>query len=259
MLFVPLWRDREDAMYVVEPVSSATLHAGVRGRVEAVLVSEGEEVRAGQPLLRMNSPAVDSMRAGATSRTDAARFRAFSAEVRRQSISTAASEQDAAARSAALSNKAQSSLLVVAPTDGVILTADPAALLDQDVATGQPLLSLAKDGSRLVRVFVPVSALDRIPAHAEVALALPGHFSTVHLQLTPMEGDAVPLPSGLVPTQDYKGIVLPTFYCARIPLPASQDDLALGVAGKAKIFGRRRSLFQRLCTVVLNLVRAHIW
>jgi hypothetical protein len=37
------------------------------------------------------------------------------------------------------------------------------------------------------------------------------------------------------------------------------DNLPLGTAGTARIFGARRSLFGRFITITLNLVRAHVW
>jgi putative peptide zinc metalloprotease protein len=259
VLFLPLWRDRESAMFVVEPAHSTDIHAVASGRIDAVLVHEGEELSAGQPLLRMTSADVASMRSNAAAQMDAARFDAFGAQVRRQSIGTAASEQDAANRTSALAKTAQSSLLLTAPADGVVLTADPAALLDQDVATGQSLIALAEGGRRVARVFIPASALNRIPAGAEVALAPEGRFSILRLRLTPLEGEALSLPAGLVAQQDYKGIVLPVFYCARVPLPAMQEPLPLGSSGEVVIFGRRRSLFERGVNVMANLVRAHVW
>jgi putative peptide zinc metalloprotease protein len=259
LLFVPIWRDRENAFFLIEPEHSATIHAAAQGRVDAVLVKEGEPVSRGQPLLRMTSTVVSSMASSAAARTDAARYQAFGAQVQRQSIGSASATQDEAARDTDLAAGAQSSLLLRAPADSVVITPDPAALLNQNVSSGEPLLSLASAGPRVARIFIPGSALDRVPAGAEVALALPGKFSVVRLRLGPMDGEAVSLPPGLVPKQDYKGIVMPTFYNCRIALPAPWEDLPLGSSGEAKIFGQRRSLFQRTVAVVLNLVRAHIW
>jgi len=199
------------------------------------------------------------MHSAAEAQTGKAHFQAFESELQGHSIKPAAAERDAAVRSASLAREVQSSLVLAAPADAIVLTPDPVALLHQDVASGEKLLALAEDGPRFVRVFVPASALDRIPPDAEVALAPPGRFSVVRMKLPPMAGDAVDLPPGLVAKQDYKGVVLPTFYFARLALPVSAGDLPLGLSGHARVFGERRSLFQRLVTVVLNLVRAHVW
>jgi hypothetical protein len=149
--------------------------------------------------------------------------------------------------------------VVAAPEDAIVLTKDPGALLGQSVGSGQALLELANDGPRAVRVYIPTAALRRIRPGAEVALALPGRFSTVHLALAQPGGDAVILPEGLVESQNYKGVKLPVFYCARMVLPASAGSPRFGVAGRAKIFAARRSLAGRILTAVLNLLRAHVW
>ncbi len=258
-LFVPLWRDRESAYFVVEPAQTTKLHALVSGRVETVLVREGEEVRAGQPLIRMTSKAAESLHSTAAAALDAAHYHAFDAQMRRQSIGAASSEQKAAEANAALANAAQTSLLVTAPAPGVVLTADPQALRNLDIASGQSLLELAERGPRVARLFIPASALNRVPEHAEISLAPAGSFSTVHLHLSSLESGAVSLPPGLIPHQDYKGIVLPSFYSARLPLPQSQAALPLGSSGEAVVFGKRRSLFERGAEVVVNLARSHVW
>jgi len=141
----------------------------------------------------------------------------------------------------------------------MVLTRDPGALLGQDIGSGQSLLDLADEGPRIVTVYVPVSALDRIPPDAEVALALPGSFSIVRMTLAPAGGDPLTLPPGLVANQGYKGIKLPVFYRARMTLPASAGNPLLGVSGQAKIFGKRRSLAGRVVSIALNLFKAHVW
>ncbi len=259
LLVLPLWRDREDAYFVVEPIQSETLHAAVPARVNDVLVHEGEHVRAGQPLLTMSSLLATSMVDSAVAQTHNASFQAFNAELQGQSIGPAAEQQNASQRSTWLAGEAQSSLRMVAPQDAIVLTQNPAALLGQQVGSGQPLLDLADDKRRAVRIYIPAAALERISAGAGVALELPGGFSLVRLTLAQPGGDAVSLPQGLVASQGYQGIKLPVFYSARMALPASAGMPPFGVAGHAKIFGARRSVAQRLFTIAADLARAHLW
>jgi putative peptide zinc metalloprotease protein len=258
LFFLPLWRDREDAVFLIEPSHSATLHAALTGRVTAIFIKEGDPVAAGQPLLAMSSPSAASMRSASDSQTSSARFQTFSAELGGASIGVGAARQSAAIHSSRLADEAQNSLILTAPINGIVLTENPGALLDQDAASGQSLLRIAESGPPMVRIFVPVSALDRIPTDAEVALIPPGRFSPIRMTLAPLEGEAVNLPPGLVATQDYKGIELPAFYSTRMQLP-SAVNLPLGTAGTARIFGARRSLFGRIAAITFNLVRAHVW
>ncbi len=259
LFFLPLWRDRENAYFVLEPLHAHTVHAAVQGRVNAVYVREGQVVRKGEPLLRMTSITAGGMQSYATERTRSARYQAFSAEMQGKSIGTAAAQQSAAERMTGIANEAQSSLVVTAPENGTVLAQDPELLRDQDVASGQALLDIADAGARIARVYIPAGELQRIPVDAEVALVLPGRFSVLRLRLAPLGGDAVPLPAGLMGKQKFKGMTLPVFYCSRILLPAQDGQLLYGLSGEAKIFGARRSIAERAGVAVYDLVRAHVW
>jgi len=259
ILFVPIWRDRENAWFVIEPAHTETLHAAVPGRLDQVLVAQGQTVHAGQPLLRMSSLMAASMHSSAAAQTGSAKYQAISAELQGESIGAAAAQQNASLRSTSLAHEAVSSLEITAPSDGIVLTQDPGSLLDQDVAAGQSLLDLANAGPAIVRVYIPVSALDRIGVGSEVALVLPDRFSVLRMPLAPFGGDAEALPAGLISKQKYEGIKLPVFYCSRMPLPASAGKAFYGASGQAKIFGERRSLAARFLTILANLTKAHVW
>ena len=96
LLFVPMLRDRESAYFVVEAADPVTLHATVNGRVDAVYVREGEEVRRGEPLLRMSSMDVAAMGSSARAAMGEAHYDAFAAELAGESIGTAAAGEAAA-------------------------------------------------------------------------------------------------------------------------------------------------------------------
>jgi len=259
-LFAPIWRIQENAWFVVETPNPATVHAAAPGRVDAVFVREGQAVKAGQPLLRMVSRDVSSLASSAEAARGAARYDAFEAELAGKSIGQAAAGQEAAMRAIGIARDAQKALLVTAPEDGVILTHDPGALLDRQMASGEALLVLAgQPGRDVVRLFLPAGALSRVQPGAEVGLDVPGRFAILRLRLGPIDGEAVSLPPGLVAHQDYKGVILPVLYAARTGLPEGAGDLPLGMAGLAKVYGPRRSLVGRMVSVALNLVRAHVW
>ncbi|RXH55477.1 peptidase, M50 family [Granulicella sibirica] len=259
LVLLPIRRDRESGLFVIEPEHSSVLHAPEEGTVSAVFVDEGEEVRMGEPLLQVRSVTVDSLRSSATAQSDAARFATFNAQLSHSSLGSAASGRDAALRSEALAGRTQASLLVRAPADGVILTRDPAALTDRSVGSGEPLLTVAEYGSRVARIFIPAAALNRIQPNAEVALIEPGQFGVLHARLPALEGDAVALPPGLATNTGLKGVAAPTYYYARIRLDDPTGRLELGMSGDVILFGARRSLFARAWNVGSNLFCAHVW
>jgi multidrug resistance efflux pump len=88
LVFIPLWRDREGAYFAVEPMKESTLHAAVPGVVDAVMVREGQTVRAGQPLLKMSSGMASALRSDAEAAAGSARYQAFEAELEGKRHST---------------------------------------------------------------------------------------------------------------------------------------------------------------------------
>jgi putative peptide zinc metalloprotease protein len=258
LLFAPLWRDREHGYFVIEPVETHTICAAVPGQVVSVFVREGEPVKRGQPLLEMTSVQAASMQSAALARSEQAQFDAFNSEVQGQSIGTAAADQTAALRHTQVADEAVSSLVIKAPVDGTVLADNPAQLVYENVGYGQPLIRIA-EGATVVRVFIPVNALRRVPPSAEVALQVPGQFSVTHLRLTPISGEPLALPAGLVSAEKYKGLSLPVFYSAVIPLTEKMGGATYGVSGRAILFGERRSVGQRIGSGVLNTLRSHIW
>jgi len=259
LLFVPIWRDREDAWFAIEATNTQVLHASLEGRVDEVMVRQGDMVIAGQPLLRMSSPTGSAMRDAAAAQNSQARFQVVDAELRGASAGTAVAAQNAARKALSLADEARSSLVVKAPMNGIILTEDPESLVGQNIGPGGTLLDFAGVGTRSVRVYIPAAALDRLPRDAEIAFPLPGSFTIVRMKLAPPGGEAFALPPGLVSAEKYKGTQTPLFYCSLMTLPAHAGNPPLGVAGEAKIFGRRHSLAARAIRAVSDLVRAHAW
>jgi hypothetical protein len=222
------------------------------------MVIQGESVRAGQPLLRMASPQAASMKSAAIAQVRNARYRTFDAQLQGQSVGAAMADQYAAQRMSSLADEAQSRLTLTAPADGTVLTENPRSLEASNVGPGQPLIELA-EGERTARIFIPASAFDRISAGSEAALQLPGKFLQLRLTLPQPESTPVSLPDGIIAKEKYQGIKLPVFYAARIALPSEAGNPMYGLAGRAKIFGQRRSLVGRVALVLSNLVKTHVW
>jgi putative peptide zinc metalloprotease protein len=259
LLFVPIVRERENAYFVIEPRETHQVHAGVPGKVVAVYVKEGDPVRSGQVMARLQSMNAASASEEAASLVASSQARVVTAELQHSGLGGALAAQQAARDSSATAHEERAHLAVVAPAAGVVATADPQSLLNRDVTTGQPLLTIVDPTQLVARLFVPVSEMDRVRVGDPVSLQLPFQFSEIHGRLGTMEGSAVPLPEGVIANQAYKGIALPAFYTTRIPLEAREGEVRPGLSGEAKIFGTRRSLAYRLAILFANLVRTHFW
>lgn len=258
ILFVPLWRDREGAFFTVEPERTATLNSSSPGKIIEVLVAEGQQVAEGQPLALLSSDAVSSLQADSAEQTALAKFHAFDAEVRRQSVAGSSAEIAGAKRSSEFAEASGGHLLLTAPWSGIVTTEDPASLLGRSLGSGQPVITVADDSRLRVRLYIPALELVHIPMPAEVSLMPAGAFRPMRTHLVSVDGKAANMPQGILAAQSYKGISAPTFYSSRIDLPQS-TALRMGMSGEAIIFGKRQSVAMRIASSAWSLVRARIW
>ena len=259
LLFVPIVRDRENALFVIEPRETHQVHAGVPGKVLAVYVKEGDAVQPGQVMARLQSLSEASDSATAAEQVASSQAGVFNAELQHTGLGEALIAQQAAQRTSAIAHEEGAQLSVAAPAAGVVATADPANLVNRDVTTGETLLTIVDPSLLVARLFVPVSEMDHIRVGDPVSLQLPSQFKEIRGWLGPMEGSGMPLPAGLLADQEFKGIALPTFYTARMPLKDLNNSVRAGMSGQAKIFGRRRSVANRIATMFGNVLHTHFW
>lgn len=259
LLAVPLWRDRVSAYYLIEPAEVRILRATVPGGVRQVYVSEGESVHQGQTLAVLDSLTHETRSSEAQADLEFAENRVADSEMHYHSLGPAVAARGEAVRMNTAARSESQSLIVTAPFDGVVMTPSPANLTGKNVGPGEELMKVAKVNPPTIRVFVPVSALDRVQIGDLVACDIKSAFRHVKLRLTALDEAAVPLPEGILPSQQYIGIQMPTFYEARITFDSASADLRPGTAGRAIIFGRRRSGLQRVYDSLRDLARSYVW
>jgi multidrug efflux pump subunit AcrA (membrane-fusion protein) len=259
LLFIPFMRERLDAYFVIEPRESHQVHAGVPGKILAVYVKEGDTVHGGQVVAKLQSLEEAGDRDLAAEKVISSQAQLFSAELRHADLGQALSAEQAARAGSAIARDESEELTLRAPAAGVVTTSNPDNLLNRDVNTGEALLTIIDPSQLVARLYVPVSEMDRIRVGDPVSLQLPSDFSEIRSRLGILEGSEKPLPAGLLASQQFKGIAVPTFYTTRIPLNQSRPDLQPGITGQAKIFGQRRSLAERMAHSFTNVLHTHFW
>ena len=216
-----------DATGVAEPVERATLSTKLMGSVTAVLVQEGDQVRRGQVLVRIDARDVEAKRAQveagiaaaeamyADAETQAGRFRALyadSAATRYQldQVETGLARAEAGLRTARAARSELDAVgsyaAVVAPFGGVVTMrhVDPGAF----AAPGAPLVEV-QDASRLrVSVSVPARVARGLRAGQALEAMIEGRPASAVLEgLVPAPAGGVYTVNALVRNPD--GAVLP--------------------------------------------------
>lgn len=161
----------------VEPIRTVTINSQLAGAVRSVAVQEGDAVRAGTLLARIDSRELEAQLTSARATLEVAKRAAERSEqLRRQEIITVAEyERDQAAHAAAQATYDQlrtriGYATVRAPLAGVVLT--KSVEMGDIVATQTELFTIAEISSLVVRL--PISELDvsALDEGDEVSLAL---------------------------------------------------------------------------------------
>jgi len=261
LLLVP-WYPRTIQMdTVLEPERAARLQAPENGVVREVLAHEGELLRPGQPILRLESLAVETglkaseaRRAGAAgnagqSRSEGAAGDAFLAE-----------RHEWAAESALSSDEARKgSLEVKCPFEGRLLTARADDLKGRWVPAGTPLVTVGVT-SRLSAI-LPVS--ERLLRDLAVGQAVSLHLAAgpfgvvsgriVSIASTSRPASETEAPESLLPPE------MPGQIVARALFENPDGALRPGMSGLAKIRGPRISLAAEAGRVLYRWLRSIFW
>jgi multidrug resistance efflux pump len=260
---IPIFRDREDAYYVIEPVQSAVLHAAMPGRITAVYVKEGQTVQAGDLLVRAASLDASSATSESRAQLASSQQRLYQAELAHNNVGDALASAEGARRVNALAVEQRDRLSISAPFAGTVVSPSPESLVNQVTAAGEPLLTVA-DISRLkARVFLPEPEMARIQPGDELVFEVPASFRHLHATLGVIDGAATDLPPGVIESQQFAGTRLASFYSSVVLINpeahSGEHDLLLGMSGKVKVFGVRRSVLSRTISLAGNLLRTHFW
>lgn len=207
---------------VVRARTESQLGFRVAGKISERLVNAGETVKNGQPLLKLDPTdyqlALQAARAvQKQADLELERVRVLvekRAEARDVLEKAVAAAESSAALAEQIANQAGYTTLY-ADADGIVMTtlAEPG----QVVAAGQPVLVLAKDGSREATVDIPESSLDKIRDQKATAqlylnseLRVPATFREISGVADPvartyqaryvLEGDAAQFPLGATVT-----------------------------------------------------------
>ena len=260
LLVVPWGRRTIEMDAVLEPAVSVKVEAPEDGLIREVFAREGDALRAGQPLFRIESPGVaadfaslSARRTGAANETGRSLRTGDAGEVYR-----AERKEGAAAAGLALDAARTARLAVASPMDGRLLTARAEDLVGRWVTAGT-VLGTVGDIRQLTATF-PVSErlLADLAVGAPVSVQLRGRPFRILLgtivSIAPASQPAPSAaPSALRPSETPGRIVA----VARFENP--DGSLKPGLEGLAKIKGPRSSLLGEGFRILARWFRQIAW
>ena len=258
LLFLPLWPDFAEARFVLEPAVSATIRAGISGVVTQVLVHEGQQVTAGQPLIELQNLPLQSAAAQADAELHVASAEANQALLAYGNIGS--TEYNLRAHSEISRQLAhQSQLLHIgSPISGILATPHIQDLVGTHVDAGTQVAEVVDLSTMRARIFVPEFAMREVRLKTRIRLQLESIVVPLNASLLSLAPASSAAQAGLLPKEQLKGINPPRFYVATAVLQ-NPGELREGMTGTAKIFAAHRSLAGYVWIASRDLIERKIW
>jgi putative peptide zinc metalloprotease protein len=239
---IPFWRESTAGRFVLEPVRRAVVRATVGGTVSDVLVREGSRVVEGAPLLRLRNLPLESEWAQARARLVMASGRAVAAQLRYRDYGPAVEERNRlTTESEQLALKARS-LELAAPLAGTVLTPRVEDRLGAYVTAGSELVEIADLGALRARIYVSEYDMYKVREGARARVHVEGLPETWESQAASVAPVSLESDPSLGGQTKFKGLRPPQFYVVELPVADGRGRLRPGMAGVARVYGRRRSL-----------------
>jgi putative peptide zinc metalloprotease protein len=258
-LLLPLWHERIEGRFVLEPAERALVRNVVPGSITEVLAREGISVVAGETLLRLRNLPLQSKVEIRESELAVASVKANQAAIRYANLGAAIEERNqVASQSRELELQARS-LEVRSPMGGTVLTPRLADLLGAYVREGTELVEVADLSQMRARVYVSDYDMHQLHVGAGARLnidGIPRIWEAKVATIMPISSEINP---AIADVTKYKGLSPPTFYIADLEIANPQKRLKPGMIGAARIYGQRRSLGGHLARAITRFFGRKVW
>ncbi|MBN2584885.1 MAG: GAF domain-containing protein [Planctomycetes bacterium] len=255
---VPIRTDVEGRC-TVWPVNRAVVVAHEEGRIAEVLVTEGQRVEVGQPLVRLENPALQTQ--WAVAQRDVEKWQAEAqsreAEGDPSGAQIASIRADKAAGEVAYLRTRIDALLLRSPIGGSVVTPEPQSNVGRVLARGDTILNVAALEAWEVAVEVPEHSLPSLQKAIAAAgpEGLPVEFV---LAARPDRALAARIASADDISQVARTTAGKNVFLVRAgidPAEAAEADLRIGYEGRARIAGPERSALGALFGPFVDYLR----
>jgi putative peptide zinc metalloprotease protein len=258
LLLLPVWHETVSARFLLEPVHLAVVRTTVPGRVVAVLVDEGQTVRGGDLLLRMENANLESARAGSAEQMALTGVERVQAQLAHADLGSALEQHTRAGVQEAVAVEESDALAARAPIDGVVTAPRLHDLVGSYLDAGTMISSIADTRAMRARIFVPEFAVGRVHAGQSAGLLVDGSFGPRSASVASVQTVPVELPPAVESIQQIKGGANLEYYVADAVM-ANDGSLQSGMTGTAKIVVRRASLAGMAAREIREFVDRKVW
>jgi putative peptide zinc metalloprotease protein len=263
LLLIPPFPAKVSTDFVLEPGRDAHVRAGVPGIVSAVLVHQGDAVKAGQLLATIENPSVQSDARVAAQQLALSEGRVRSAEnaLDLSRAANAVREERRLREVTEVADKREAALEIRAPIDGVVSTPDVEQSVGQYLSEGMELVRIVDRSTMKARILVHDWEVQdvRQGASAQVKV-IPYPYRTYDgsvKQILPAATDDRPVAQPEKLTR--LGQDLTNYFAVVVELPNSDGALREGMTGTAKVSWKSRPLAWHAARGAWRWLQSQVW
>jgi putative peptide zinc metalloprotease protein len=256
---LPLWHESTTGRFVLEPVNWTVVRALVPGLVTRVYADEGQQVAAGAPLVQLRNIALSSKLARSQSELAIAGGRARSAIL--LYADSGAAEQERVRLTQQTGNYASEAahLDVSTPLAGIVTTPRLSDQVGRYVPEGTELAEVADVSHLRARIYVSEFEMYKLRQNAPARLQVDGMIGRHDARTVAVAPVSSEISPGLIDLSRYKGQRAPMFYVFDLLLDNTSGSLKPGMAGTARVYGRRRALAGLALQQIEDLIERKMW
>lgn len=242
LLLLPLRRESINGKFVLEAAERAVLRTQVPGRVTSLLVEEGQPVNPGDLVAQLQNLPLASQQAQTEARLQAASAEFFSSQSRYRDTGSALVHHEQLNTQASVLATEATNLELRSPIAGVITSPRVHDQLGTFLKEGTEIAEVSDTRFMRARIYVSEYDMYKYRPGSQAVLqvsGLLGRWKANKLQISP---EATEIAPGLIDLTKFKGMRPPAFYEMDLWVNNASGELKPGMAGTARIYGRRRSL-----------------
>jgi putative peptide zinc metalloprotease protein len=259
LLVVPIRREYVEEPFVLEPVNRAVIRAEVPGEVTSILIQEGQQVQAGDPIAQLRGLQIESRAAEAAANYEIAASRANSAQLNYADYGKADQQRVETKAIHGIAQEQLQKLKVRSPIRGVVTSARVKDLLGSFVTEGAVIAEVADVSSMKARVYVSETELNKLRQINGAALLTESMWRPMRGDLVAISPAAREVAQGLMASSEYSGLRAPTYFTVDFMIRGGGAELLYGTTGTAKIYGERRSLASTFLKPAFEALARRIW
>jgi multidrug resistance efflux pump len=259
MLLLPLWRESLSGKFLLEPANSAVIRAVTPGIVTAVYATEGKAVDVGTPLVQLRNVPLQSKLALSKANYQMATERANSAVVRFDNVGGMLRQRDISqAQNTGLSAQA-AKLNLASPLQGTVLTPGMEDRVGSYVTEGTELAEVGDLRTMRARIYISEYQMAKFRIGSDARLEIEGAMRKWSARAALVSATSSEIDEGLADREQYKGLNPPHFYVVDLQVENADGRLKPGMAGLARLYGRRVSAAEYVWMQVSDFFGRKVW